>query len=46
MGKAGWVLDADEVSFEGLDGSFCSVGCTLVVGGYKVVGDGLGREEI
>jgi hypothetical protein len=33
------------VSIGGLDRSFCSVGA-LVVGGYKVVGHGLGREEI
>ncbi len=33
------------MSFEGLDRSFCSVGA-LVVGGYKVVGHGLGCEEI
>jgi hypothetical protein len=33
------------VSYEGLNSTFCSVG-TLVVGGYKVVDNGLGREEI
>ena len=44
-GGVGACKDADKVSLEGLDSSFCRV-CVLVVRGYKVVGHGLGCEEI
>ena len=44
-GGVGACKDADEVALEGLDSSFCRVGA-LVVRGYKVVGHGLGCEEI